>query len=141
MILILRRSVSPVAGRPLEWAESRIGLLLRLEAWGGVTSLRERAMREPLRKYQFRLWMLLAIITLLCVLFGAVTRWPIVAWAGTLLAGPSVLYFGFAQVVRENSFRDMLVGAGLIVLGLALLLASPIVLYWLFGQHFNGKWR
>lgn len=93
------------------------------------------------QRYQFRLWMLLAITTVLCVLFGVLTRWPIVAWAGTLLVGPSVLCLGFTQVVRENSFRGMLVGAGLILLGLLLLFASPIILFWLFGPHFSGTWR
>lgn len=92
-------------------------------------------------RYQFRLWMLLALTTVLCVALGVVTRWPIVAWVGALLVGPSVLCFGFAQVVGENSIRGMLVGVGLIVLGLVVLFASPIVLFWLFGPHFNGAWR
>jgi hypothetical protein len=96
----------------------------------GVTSLRERAMREPLRKYQFRLWMLLAIITLLCVLFGVVTRWPIVAWAGAIVVAPSFYCIGLARVVRENSITGKLVGVGLMLLG-------ALILFWFCRAYFD----
>jgi hypothetical protein len=81
------------------------------------------------QRYQFRLWTLLAVTTVLCVVLGVVTRWPIVAAIGTLLVGPRVFCLGFGKLVRENAFRGMLAGAALIAVGLALTFILPVVVW------------